>query len=709
MTGAFALPPLRQELRLEPGAPLPSGAPGFILFDPLRHLFFQLGALEQRVVAHWRRGEAHAVRAALVEEGADPDAAEDAIVAFHEFAAANSLTRDVPAATLAARHATAKRDWWRWLLDHYLFIRIPLVRPAAFLARTLPVARRIWSPAGIAVLAAMALTGLFLATRQWDTFTASFPGLLSAQGLIAYACALFVVKAFHELGHAYTATRYGCRVPAMGVSFLVMVPVLYTDTSAAWRLRSRRQRMTIDAAGLLAEFSVAAVAIFAWSFLPDGLVRTAAFVLATTSLATSLLVNASPFMRFDGYYLLSDLLGVPNLASRAFALARWRARELLFALSEAPPELLSRPLRRALLAYAAITFCYRVALYVGIALLVYHSVFKALGIVLFVVEVSVFLARPVLSELREWRARAPRIRASRRARIVAGLAAAGFVALFLPLDRSVALPAVLMPIADTPVVTGDPARVERVLVRDGARVATGQTLLVLSSPDIDLGISQSLLRIAQLESQIARGASDRVDLADAAVLDRDLIAERDRLSGLQRRKTALTIRAAFAGQIVDLPDTLQPGIWTDGRTPLLRVVTPGRYTVEAFVSEDQGWRIATGTTGSFVPAGAATGRWQVRLDEVGASAVRTLDQPVLAAPNGGPIAVQPAAGASPGKEGLKPAHAMVAVRLTAERAAADGFQQPVAGTVALPARGESIAAIVTRALTRVLVRESSLS
>lgn len=315
MSGSLALPPLRQELRVESGAPLPSGAPGFILFDPLRHLFFQLGALEQRTIAHWSKGDAKAVRDALMAEGAAQEDAEDAIIAFREFALVNSLTREVPGETVqvfARRNAAARRDWWRWLLDHYLFVRVPLLRPADFLKRTLPIARTIWSPMGIGLLATMALIGLFLVTRQWDVFTASFAELLTPQGLVAYAFALMFVKAFHELGHAYTAKRFGCRVPTMGVSFLVMVPVLYTDTSAAWRLRSRRQRMTIDAAGLMAELSIGAFALFLWSFLPDGPVRMALFILATTSLATSLLVNASPFMRFDGYYLLSDWLASPT-------------------------------------------------------------------------------------------------------------------------------------------------------------------------------------------------------------------------------------------------------------------------------------------------------------------------------------------------------------------------------------------------------------
>ncbi len=219
MTQAFPLPQLRQELRIERGAPLAGGAPGWVLFDPLRHLFFQLGSLEQRVLAHWRLGEAHRLRDALVEEGEDADEAEDAIVAFHDFARANDLVARADAKALAARDKARPKGPWRWLLDHYLFIRIPLVRPAAFLARTLPAVRPIWSRSGVAVLAALAMLGLMMVARQWDAFAGQFAGLMSGEGLVAYGAALLFVKTCHELGHAYTATRYGVRVPAMGVSF----------------------------------------------------------------------------------------------------------------------------------------------------------------------------------------------------------------------------------------------------------------------------------------------------------------------------------------------------------------------------------------------------------------------------------------------------------------------------------------------------------
>jgi putative peptide zinc metalloprotease protein len=689
---AFALPPLRQELRVEPGAPLLSGAPGYILFDPLRHLFFQLGPREQRVLAHWRRGQAHLVHDALVAEGERPEQAEDAIVAFHDFAITHSLTREPPgeaAQAFAAHAAAAKRDWWRWLLDHYLFVRVPLVRPAAFLARTLPIARRIWSPAGIGLLALVALAGLFLVTRQWDAFTASFAGLLTPAGLLAYAIALMLVKACHELGHAYMATRFGARVPAMGISFLVMMPVFYTDTSAAWRLRSRRQRVLIDAAGVLAELSVGAVALFLWSFLPDGLPRTAAFVLATTSLATSLLVNASPFMRFDGYYLLSDAIGVPNLAPRAFALARWWLRELLFALDEPPPEPVAAPLRRALIGYAAVAIAYRAALYIGIALLVYHRFFKALGLILFAVEVYVFLARPLIAEARAWQARGSQIAGSRRARMLALIGVAAIVAAFLPLDRSVTLPAVLAPMSDQPMLAGEPARIVRVMVE-------------LASPEIALGEAQAHLRIAELESRIARGVSDTRDLTDQMVMRRDLLAERDRLAGLARRRAGLVLRAGSPGRVVDLPAWLAPGMWTDARKPLLRIVSPDRFDVRALAGEGEWWRLVEGSTGRFVPRDAAAGSWRVRIASIGSSATRMLDQPAMAATNGGLVETVG------GKDAVRLAKAAMPIHLVAERGEGQPLLQPIVGTVTVTARGVSLMAGIARSIGRIVVRESTL-
>src|SRR5688500_3708598 len=149
-------------------------------------------------------------------------------------------------------------------------------------------------------------------------------------------------KVLHELGHAYTAHRHGCRVPAMGAAFLVLWPVLYTDTNEAWKVASRNARLQIGAAGMAAELALAACATLLWSFLPDGPLRSGVFLLSTSTWIITLAVNLSPFMRFDGYFLLSHLLNTPNLHERAFAFGRWHLREWLFGLGAPEPEAVGR-------------------------------------------------------------------------------------------------------------------------------------------------------------------------------------------------------------------------------------------------------------------------------------------------------------------------------------------------------------------------------
>ena len=341
------LPALRQDLRLQRGA---DGR--MLVYDPLAHRYLELSPDACVILALWRgSAEAESLAAEASERlGRTVPTAE-----------IESIARMLDASGLLAeplrgwRSEVARRQAERkgplsWLLHNYLFIRVPLVRPDAFLRATLPAAMRLASTPVLAAIACLGLVGFVLAVRQWSVFESTFLHFLSIEGALGYALALGFVKILHELGHAYAARAHGCRVPTMGVAFVVLAPMLYTDVTDSWRLQDRRQRMLIGAAGVLAELAVAAVALFAWAVLPDGALRSAAYFLATVSLIGSLAINASPLMRFDGYYLLADGWGIPNLQQRAFALMRWRLREWLFALGDPCPEDWTARRRAAVLA-----------------------------------------------------------------------------------------------------------------------------------------------------------------------------------------------------------------------------------------------------------------------------------------------------------------------------------------------------------------------
>ncbi len=705
----IVLPGLRQELRIERGAPLVTGAPSWTLFDPVRHLFYQLGKLEFRIFALWQNGSLNHVRAGLAADGVAAKDADLAIGRVLDFSFQNSLTitPNGPSVEHFARiRGHQRREWWKWLVDHYLFIRLPLVKPTAFLQRTLPTVAPLWSRTSLTIFALMALLGFILVARQWDAYVASFLYFFNWQGLIAYGIALGGVKVIHELGHAYTATRFGVRVPTMGVSLLVMMPVLYTDTTAAWRLTSRKQRMMIDCAGVGAELMVASICTLLWSFVPDGSLRSGLFVLATTSWLASLAINLSPFMRYDGYYILSDALGVPNLQPRSFALMKWWLREMLFDLGEPPPEHFSKALERGLILYAAITCLYRLILFLGIAVLVYHMFFKALGIILFAVEMVVFVGRPIFNEISAWWTRRETIVANKRGRIFGFALLALVVLAILPLDHSVSAPAVLSPIGDAPLVAGDPAQIAKIHVRNGDRVAAGTPIMTLLAPDLDREAALHRVEIARLSAQMDRAMSDAQDMSNRAVLERQLTGEKEALAGTDVRRAKLILRAPMAGKVVDITPDMHPGRWLGGAEVVARIVTPGRYDVQAYAAQDEIWRLENGASARFVPDDSAQGSRPAKLIEIANSAAQRIDLPVLASVNGGPIAV-----ATQGEDKLKPRIPVSRLRLVAMRD--DGEDraavQAVPGRVIIDAAGQSFLSRAIKWAGKIVAQEWSVS
>ncbi|CAK0760967.1 putative peptide zinc metalloprotease protein [Azospirillaceae bacterium] len=181
----------------------------------------------------WKLGSASKLLAAIATE-TTLETGFDELTALVQFLTRSGLLRaDQPAAAqaLLAESAAMKLSWLRWLLHHYLFVRIPIVRPDAFLTATLYAVRRLVQSGVISLIILLGGVGVLLALRQWDAFLYTFHHFFSPEGMLAFAIALSLVKVAHELGHAYTAKYFGCRIPTMGIALLVMCPVLYTDVS----------------------------------------------------------------------------------------------------------------------------------------------------------------------------------------------------------------------------------------------------------------------------------------------------------------------------------------------------------------------------------------------------------------------------------------------------------------------------------------------
>ena len=350
----ISLPVLRHDLHLLEGPVALDGSPSWLIFDPVRNKYFSIGWTAFQLLSRWSIGKANLLLDRIKQE-TTLEVGEEDLQSLLSFLFVNSLTVESVNGTsedYLEQYIASKPSFLMWLIHNYLFIKIPLVKPTNFLRKTLIFVEPIYSMTTRSLIVLIGLIGLYIVGRQWDTFISTFLYFFNIKGLAFYFISLVFIKILHELAHAYTAVWYGCRVPTMGVAFLVMFPILYTDMSDTWRVKSAYQRAHVGAAGMLAELYIACIATFCWGFLPDGIFKSAAFILATTSWILSLAINTNILMRFDGYYILSDLLGIQNLQKRSFDIGKWKLTEVLFNLKLNPPEVLPKPMLKKLYIYA---------------------------------------------------------------------------------------------------------------------------------------------------------------------------------------------------------------------------------------------------------------------------------------------------------------------------------------------------------------------
>ena len=697
------LPGLRQDLQLLQGELQPDGVPSWRIHDPVRNRFFDIGWIEFELLQRWREGATGVDLIAEVSASTPLHPTIDELTSLAIFLDQHQLLAPSTAGrrdSLKRRSAARKLPLWKQLLHHYLFFRIPLLRPDAWLERVAPRSAWIFGPSFLTLTGAAGLLGVFLASRQSDALATAFGYFFNLEGMLFYALATSAAKILHEFGHAVVAKRHGLRVPTIGLAFLVMMPVLYTDTSESWKLTRRTDRFAVAGAGIALELMLAAWTTLAWALTPDGVLRSAFFLLATTTWMWTLAINASPFMRFDGYFLLCDLVGVPNLHERSFALARRKLRSLFFGYLGTDPEPAMSPGREsAMIAFALATWIYRLVLFLSIALLVYNLFFKLLGIFLMAVEIIWFVALPVLREVmaigREralWRW---------RLRPWLGLLAAIAVVLWLvPIAREVSAPALARAAHDSTLFASSSARVVEVRVVPGQQVKAGDILVRLESPDLANRLERARLRAAAYAIEVTRSTASNAHLERRLVLEQQYGEALADEAGARTEIEALTLRAPHEGKVRDLPSDLVPGRWINQRHPLMRIVANGSGEINAYLGESQLGAVAVGQKVYFYPEAPS---WPVvagTVAEIDPAAGHAIAHPLLASLHGGGIPATQS-----GRDTIVAHESIYRVRIQAS-ADAGGFDQVVRGTVRIETDWLLIGRAGLSHVFSVLLRES---
>ncbi|MFT7722467.1 MAG: hypothetical protein QM788_06515 [Roseateles sp.] len=451
------------------------------------------------------------------------------------------------------RKAKIKQNWL-----NLMSLRLPLLHPDAWFDRQAGLARALSSLPALLLWLALVVPAAVLGAQHWQALTENLSDrVLSAGNLVLLWFVYPAVKAAHEWAHGLAVKARGGTVREIGLLFIVFAPVPYVDATSSYRFPSKWARAQVAAAGIMAELALGAVALYVWLAAEPGWITAVAYNVILIAGVSTLLVNGNPLMRYDGYFIATDLLELPNLAQRAQAYWVYLSDRFLFGAKDAePPLAASRGERRILALYGAVAPVYRFLVMIGLIWFVAGE-YLLLGVVMAVMAAWQALAMPLWKawkHLDEGGSLARRRAAAKRRAL---LMAAGALAVLglLPLPfYSVHQGVVWLP--DEALVRADAAgQISAVHAPPGSAVARGGAILRIDNLPLQAELTQAAAALAQAEASLRR--AEVAEPARAQPLRSELAARQARYAEARARVAALDVAAAVAGRWVpDAPTEL---------------------------------------------------------------------------------------------------------------------------------------------------------
>ncbi len=582
------LPIFRRDLELYPGPEEVDGSPTFNLYDPIRAKFFKLTWAEALIFQHHKQGMKLDDLAEDVEKTTTLRVTKDQIKFFFFDAYQQELLALLrPSEQIEKIKESKKQNIFMWVIYNYLFIKIPIFNPDKFLTRTLKYVKPFGSSTAFFLYGFASIIGLFMLFTRLGEFFHTFTYFFNVQGFIIYGLAISMVKMVHEFSHAYTAKKYGLYVPSMGLAFIVLWPVLYTDVTDGWKLKSRKQRLYISAAGIIAESVIAGLSTIGWFFTAPGTMNSIFFVVASITWVSTLVINLNPAVRFDGYYILCDLWGIDNLQYRSFNLARWKIRQFLLGMQmPCPEEHVSDQRFVGLFVYAIYTWIYRLFLYTSIAIFVYYKFTKVLGIFLFFVEIGIFLIWPLASELKAVYQLRSHLKANIRLFITASAVLMAFCWFVLPLPHTVSFNGITVPLKAQTIYIPYDGMITKVNIVRGQHVKVGDPIIEMASPQLDANIAAEGVQRKVLEKNVYLLGFEDKDRAYIPEKSAEQASSNQKWQAMQGQRQELIIKAEVDGDVYFLQDFLRRGLYLSKDNVIGKIGDPSSLEVVFFVPED---------------------------------------------------------------------------------------------------------------------------
>jgi putative peptide zinc metalloprotease protein len=462
-------------------------------------------------------------------------------------------------AELLRRAKKGKRSTWKQNLLSPLAVRIPLIDPDRFLERWLAWYRPLFGWLGAIAWLIVVGAGVFAAGVHWQELTRDFSDrVLAPQNLLLMWLTFPVLKLAHEFGHACATKAWGGEVHEMGIMFLVLMPIPYVDATAANAFPETRRRLAVGAAGMLVEVFIASLALFLWLEAQPGAFKAVLYNVMLIAGISTVLFNANPLLRFDGYYMLSDLLQIPNLRNRSNQYLGHVVETQLFGVQQ-PPVDASRSEKRWFVFFAIASFIYRTFIMLAIAVFI-ATEYMIIGVLLALwalVTSFVFpAARGIGYLLAHARLRRNRARAVATTGVVIG--AVALLLLAVPVPHWIRAEGVIWVPEGAQVRAGTDGFVKAIVAEPGAEVGRGRPLLVAENFELAARIRVFEAQLRLLETRAH--AELQVDRVRWEIVREEISATRQALEHSRQLHRELTIVSPTSGRFVlsvaaqDLPD-----------------------------------------------------------------------------------------------------------------------------------------------------------
>ncbi|WP_338847207.1 HlyD family efflux transporter periplasmic adaptor subunit [Massilia sp. W12] len=490
------------------------------------------------------------------------------------------------AAEMFARYKKKRQQkWLQWLMNP-LSVKIPLLDPDRFLHHLAAATPWLFRRSGLILWLAVVLPALLLAGEHWGELTNNLSDqALSASNLLLLTLLYPLIKACHEIGHGLALKTYGGAVHEMGLMFLVFAPSPYVEASGASALRSKYQRAVVGAAGMMVELFIAAIALYIWLNVESGMVRALCWNTMFIAGVSTLVVNGNPLMRYDAYYILCDLLEIPNMAQRGQRfLTLWFDR-IVCGARELEESDESKSERRWLVGYTITSWLYRFWITVTIILFIAGEFF-IFGVILALMSAFGLVVKPawqginhVLNSpaLQRQRSRAKKI-------TFGGIALILLFVCFVPLPlRSQSEGVIWLP-DEAMVRAGDNGNFVRWLSKPGAIVQAGQPLLQMEDPLLAAELAVAEAKVAQAQARY--DVEHYRNPAQAGILLQQLQFEQQSLQRARERHARLQVRAGAHGVLTSPNDVDMPGQYFKKGQVLAYILKPERLIVRTAVLQD---------------------------------------------------------------------------------------------------------------------------